>query len=46
MRFITRLFVLLVLVAVIGGAVFLATWDIPPPTATTTTDIPDDRFPR
>lgn len=46
MRFLSRLFALLVLVALVGGAVFLATWDIPPPTATMTTDLPDDRFPR
>ena len=31
---------------VIGGAVFLATWDFPPPTATVHKVIPDDRFPR
>lgn len=46
MRFLSRLFALLVLAALIGGAIFLATWDIPPPTATMTTDLPDDRFPR
>lgn len=36
--------VLLALVA--GGTVFLVTWDIPPPTATVETVLPDDRFPR
>jgi hypothetical protein len=37
---------ILVLVAVIliGGIVFLATWDMPPPTATVEKVIPNDRF--
>ncbi|MDJ0683935.1 MAG: hypothetical protein QNJ84_04495 [Alphaproteobacteria bacterium] len=29
-----------------GAAVFLATWDIPAPTATVERQLPDDRFPR
>ena len=38
--------VLLALVAlvVLGGVVVLATWDIPPPTATTEKVIPNERF--
>ena len=37
--------VLLVLViAIAGGAVFLLTWDIPPPTRTIETIVPNDRF--
>jgi hypothetical protein len=36
----------LVLVVVAGGAVFLATWDIPAPSKTVERVIPDDRFPR
>jgi hypothetical protein len=38
--------IILVVVAVllIGGVVFLATWDMPPPTATTEKVIPNDRF--
>jgi hypothetical protein len=32
--------------AIVGGAVFLATWDIPPPTARQEIVIPDDRLPR
>ncbi len=41
-------FILLVVVTavVVGGAVFLATWDIPPPTKTVEKPIPDDRLPR
>lgn len=29
---------------VLGGVVFLATWDMPPPTATTEKVIPNERF--
>jgi hypothetical protein len=36
--------VLLVLAAIVGGAVFLAAWDMPPPKATTEKIIPNDRF--
>jgi hypothetical protein len=41
-----RLLALALLVLVLGGVVFLATWDIPPPTATVETVIPDERLPR
>ena len=34
----------LVAVIVVGGIVFLATWDMPPPTATVEKVIPNDRF--
>jgi hypothetical protein len=34
----------LVAVVIIGGIVFLATWDMPPPTATVEKVIPNDRF--
>ena len=34
------------LVGLVGGAVFLATWDIPPPVVKTEKVIPDERFPR
>lgn len=37
-------FAVLAFVAVAGFAVFLMTWDIPPPTATVEVVIPDDRF--
>ncbi len=46
MRTIGRFFGLLLLLAIVGGAVFLATWDIPPPTKTVEIPIPDDRLPR
>ena len=34
----------LVIVAVVGGVVVLATWDMPPPTATHEKVIPIERF--
>ena len=37
---------IVMLLAVVGGAVFLATWDIPPPAEQVEKVIPDDRFPR
>lgn len=40
------LLLLMVLVLVLGGAAFLAVWDIPPPTASVERTLPDDRFPR
>ena len=38
--------VLVVIIAVLGGVVFLMTWDIPPPTATVERTIPHDQFPK
>ena len=35
-----------VVVVIAGGAVFLATWDIPPPTARVEKVIPNDRIGR
>ncbi|MHA1570191.1 MAG: hypothetical protein ACTSWM_00110 [Alphaproteobacteria bacterium] len=46
MRVISRLLGILVLLAVVGGGVFLMTWDIPPPSGTVEKVLPDDRFPR
>ncbi len=46
MRTLGRLLGLILLVAIIGGGVFLATWEIPPPTKTVEIPIPDDRLPR
>ncbi|MBT3358838.1 MAG: hypothetical protein HN403_04335 [Rhodospirillales bacterium] len=46
MRNLSRLVMLTVLASIIGGAVFLATWDIPAPVSTVEKVIPDDRFPR
>jgi len=40
------LLVALVLVVVIGGGVFLATFDLPPPSAKIEKVIPDERLPR
>jgi hypothetical protein len=44
MRFLVRLLVLLTIVVLAGGVVFLATWDIPPPTHEVEKTIPNDRF--
>jgi hypothetical protein len=33
-----------VLVIIVGGAIFLATWDIPAPVASVEKVIPNDRF--
>jgi len=35
-----------VAVVVVGGAVFLATWNIPAPSAKVEKVLPNDRFPR
>ncbi len=32
--------------AIVGGAVFLATWDIPPPSSQHEIVIPNDNFPK
>jgi hypothetical protein len=37
---------LTIAVVLLGGAMFLATWDIPAPTVKVETVIPDDRLPR
>jgi hypothetical protein len=37
---------LLVVVVLVGGAIFFATWDIPPPSAKVEKVLPNDRFPR
>ena len=36
----------LLVVAIAGGGVFLATWDIPAPSRTVERVLDDDRFPR
>jgi hypothetical protein len=46
MSTINRLLVVLLLVLVLGGTVFLATWEIPAPTARVERVVPDDKFPR
>ncbi len=39
-----KIAIVLVLALAVGGAAFLATWDMPPPTATVEKVIPNDRF--
>ena len=41
-----RYLVIVLVVAIAGGAVFLATWRIPAPTTRIEKVIPNDRFPR
>jgi hypothetical protein len=46
MRSFSRAVFFLVVITVAGGAVFLATWDIPAPVKKVERVLPDDRFPR
>ena len=46
MKKISVIVVGIVLLAVAGGGIFLATWDIPAPVADIEKVVPDDRFPR
>ncbi len=39
-----KFLILLVLVIIVGGAAFLAAWDMPAPTATVEKVIPNDHF--
>jgi len=41
-----KILLLLVLIAVVGIGVFLATWDMPPPSAPVERVVPDERFGR
>ncbi|MFQ5955619.1 MAG: hypothetical protein ACE5JZ_11200 [Kiloniellales bacterium] len=41
-----RVFLLLLLAGLVGGGVFLAMWEIPPPSARVEQVISDDRFAR
>lgn len=45
-RKISLIFIIIVMLAVAGGAVFLATWDIPPPSKSVEKVIPDAKLPR
>lgn len=45
-RALGRFIILAALVLVLGGAIFLLTWDIPPPTAAVEVVIPDAQLPR
>lgn len=46
MNMMPRTLVVLVLMVVVGGTAFLATWDPPAPTAQVERVIPNDRFAR
>jgi hypothetical protein len=41
-----RIVLVTLLVVMLGGMVFVATWEIPPPTARVERVIPNDQFPR
>ena len=43
MNMISRIIIAVLAIVVIGGAVFLATWDIPAPSASVEKVIPNDR---
>jgi hypothetical protein len=43
MSFFTRFILVLLVVAIAGGVLFLATWDMPPPSQTIEKSIPADR---
>lgn len=42
----SAIFLVVVVGVVVGGAVFLAGWDIPPPSRDVEETLPDDRFPK
>jgi Na+/H+ antiporter NhaC len=46
MSTIQRLLLLVTVFVVVGGVVFLMTWDIPPPTAHIERVIPDEKLPK
>lgn len=46
MKKISRLILILALGLVVGGGVFVTTWDFPAPSAPVNKVLPDDRFPR
>ncbi|MDX6750026.1 hypothetical protein SH611_09430 [Geminicoccaceae bacterium 1502E] len=46
MSTIRRLVLLLILLLLLGGGAYLMMWDIPAPTRSIETVIPDDRLPR
>ncbi len=46
MRKSSLVLIVIVLGALVGGAVFLATWEIPPPSAKVEKVLSDERFPR
>jgi hypothetical protein len=46
MKKFSKFILVLVLAALAGGGVFLATWEIPAPVNNVERVLPDDRFPR
>ncbi len=46
MRRLPVILAIVLLLVIAGAAVFLMTWDIPPPTAPVEKVIPNERFPR
>lgn len=46
MRFVYRFLCIAFLLGLVGGGVFLMTWDIPPPSGEIEKVIPNERFPR
>jgi len=46
MKSLSKFVMILVLALLVGGAAFLATWDIPAPNSTIEKVLPDDQFPR
>ncbi len=46
MKRLSKFVFLVLLLAIAGAGVFLATWDIPAPMASVEKEIPNDRFPR
>ena len=46
MSTVTRILLVALLVVVLGGVLFLVTWDVPPPTSRIERVIPSDRLPQ
>ena len=46
MKNISRIVFFVIIAIIVGGAAFLATWDIPAPLNIIEEVLPDDRFPR
>ncbi len=42
----SRILILLAVVLLLGGLIFVVTWDIPPPTRQVEIVVPDERLPR
>ena len=46
MRGLTKFLLIVLIMLLAGSTIFLASWDIPPPSSTIEKTRPDDRFPR